>query len=192
MVHQEGMEWCWLIKKPCLIKKAFVWLIKKALLHHYSHDKYADGKASASSSNWHREVEVILMRYQISTLKWKGSRECREHNMERGGNTQSSTSITVMQKCTFEKFHNKTPNKSLSTQNQTQDLCQQITCTLYKCSPFQNISQQNSPQVSWPGIEPRTDRLTRHSTVCRSTNWAIKRGINVYPRWGSNPRPWVY
>ena len=52
--------------------------------------------------------------------------------------------------------------------------------------------EQNSPQVSWPGIEPRTDRLTRHSTVCRSTNWAIKRGISIYPRWGSNPRPWVY
>lgn len=126
MVDQEGMEWCWLIKKPCLIKKAFVWLIKKALLHHYSHDKYTDGKASAASSNWHREVEVILMRYQISTLKWKGSREYREHNMERGGNTWSSTSITVMQKCTYKKFHNKTPHKSLSTQNQTKDLHQQI------------------------------------------------------------------
>ena len=90
-----------------------------------------------------------------------------------------------------KSFTTKLPT-SLSIQNQTKDLHQEVTYTPYKCCPCQIILQQNSSQVSWPGIKPRTDRLSRHSTVCRSTNWAIKRGIIIYPRWGSNPRPWVY
>ena len=57
-----------------------------------------------------------------------------------------------------KSFTTKLPT-SLSTQNQTKGLHQEVTYTPYKCSPCQIILQQNSSQVSWPGIKPRTDRL---------------------------------